>query len=259
VDLQKPLGLKFARGADGGAYVVANDPRAGNTDDRVQPGDKVVEISASFGTDVWKAENYGQIMYAIRTRNGSVYLKLKKNYGDLSSLDEDGLTPAEKAWKTERRGGNYGAGTKEVQARNYVARKEAERKRRELFDDALVRFKQGDVEGALVDFENVVAMEPRNFVGDNLARVTAVLPVALYNVACCYSMVDNADEGAKSLRGAFEAGFEDFKKARADPNLAKLRASPKFRAVIDQYDEPVFDMSAIEGMKNALGGLFKRG
>jgi hypothetical protein len=102
-------------------------------------------------------------------------------------------------------------------------------------------------------------MEPRNFMGDNLARVTAVLPVALYNVACCYSMVDNADEGAKSLRGAFEAGFEDFKKARADPNLAKLRASPKFRAVIDQYDEPVFDMSAIEGMKNALGGLFKRG
>ena len=259
VDLQKPLGLKFARGADGGAYVVANDPNAGNTDARVQPGDKVVEISASFGTDVWKAENYGQIMYAIRTRNGSVYLKLKSNGGDLSALEEEGLTPAEKAWKTERRGGNYGAGTKEVQARNYVARKEAERKRRELFDDALGRFKKGDVEGALVDFENVVAMEPRNYVGDNLSRVTPVLPVALYNVACCYSMLGNADEGAKSLRGAFESGFEDFRKARTDPNLSKLRDSPKFRQVIDKYDEPVIDWGAIEGVKNALGGLFKRG
>ncbi len=39
-----------------------------------------------------------------------------------------------------------GAGTKEIQARNYVQRKEAERKRRELFDDALVKFKKGDIE-----------------------------------------------------------------------------------------------------------------
>ena len=38
--------------------------------------------------------------------------------------------------KAERRGGNYGAGTKEIQARNYVTRKENERKRRELFEDA---------------------------------------------------------------------------------------------------------------------------
>jgi hypothetical protein len=45
-----------------------------------------VEISASFGSDVWAAQNYGQIMYAIRTRNGTVYMKLKKNYGDMSAL-----------------------------------------------------------------------------------------------------------------------------------------------------------------------------
>jgi len=49
------------------------------------------------------------------------------------------MDAAEKKWKSERRGGNYGAGTKEMQARNYVARKEQERKRRELFDDALVK------------------------------------------------------------------------------------------------------------------------
>lgn len=51
-----------------------------------QPGDKIVKISASFGTDVWEAQNYGQIMYAIRTRNGTVYLKLKRNFGDMSAL-----------------------------------------------------------------------------------------------------------------------------------------------------------------------------
>lgn len=56
LDLPKPLGLKFARGNDGGAYVVANDANLGNTDPRVEPGDKIVEISASFGNEVWKGE-----------------------------------------------------------------------------------------------------------------------------------------------------------------------------------------------------------
>ena len=36
---------------------------------------------------MWDAQNYGQIMYAIRTRNGGVYLKLKKNYGNMSAFE----------------------------------------------------------------------------------------------------------------------------------------------------------------------------
>ena len=53
---------------------------------RAQPGDQIVAISASFGTDVWEAKNFGQVMYAIKTRNGQVYMKLKRNFGDLSSF-----------------------------------------------------------------------------------------------------------------------------------------------------------------------------
>lgn len=64
----------------------------------------------------------------------------------LSSRQEEELTEAEKLFKAERGGGNYGAGTKEMQERNYIARKEAERRRRELFDDALTKFKKGTVE-----------------------------------------------------------------------------------------------------------------
>lgn len=43
----------------------------------LQEGDKVVKISASFGTDIWEAKNFGQVMYAIKTRNGDVYLELE--------------------------------------------------------------------------------------------------------------------------------------------------------------------------------------
>ena len=51
----------------------------------MQAGDKIVNVSASFGPDVWEAKNYGQVMYAIRTRNGEVYLKVWD--GALCTLD----------------------------------------------------------------------------------------------------------------------------------------------------------------------------
>ena len=53
----------------------------------IQAGDKIHELSASFGEDVWSAGNFGQCMYAIKTRNGELYFKFKKNYGDLSCFD----------------------------------------------------------------------------------------------------------------------------------------------------------------------------
>lgn len=60
------------------------------------------------------------------------------------------MDDAQKLSKLERSGGNYGAGTKELQARNYISRKEQERKRREVFDDALAKFTKGDIEVGIV-------------------------------------------------------------------------------------------------------------
>ena len=181
-----------------------------------QVGDKIEAVSASFGTDVWEAKNFGQVMYAIKTRNGEVYIKFRRMYGDTSALmvrwpplqlltrgaeapmqgretdvtlhvsrfnhldhtsfhpkksngsftyhsekqcirgthwgmctlaQEEDMSTQEKQFKTERRGGNYGMGTKEMQAANYRARKTAEARRRELFDQALSKFKKNDIEG----------------------------------------------------------------------------------------------------------------
>lgn len=52
-----------------------------------------------------------------------------------------------------------------------------------------------DIQGALVDFENIISMEPRNYVGDNMSRVTPMYPITQYNVACCYSMLNQARAG----------------------------------------------------------------
>ena len=61
-----------------------NQPTAGGA--CMQVGDKIEEVSASFGPDVWEARNFGQVIYAIKTRNGQVYLKLLKRDGDLDIL-----------------------------------------------------------------------------------------------------------------------------------------------------------------------------
>lgn len=250
VYLDKPLGLRFARGNDGSAYISKSDAKLGSTDERIEVGDKIIKISASFGTDVWDAKNFGQVMYAIKTRNGQVYLRIEKKFGDLSALQEEELTEAEKQWRAERSGGNYGAGTKEMQQKNYIERREAERRRRQLFDDALEKFKKNDTENALVDFENVLALEPKNYVGDDFSRVTQIYRVTQYNIACCYAALDQVEPGLDALKGALAAGFEQFGKVRTDPNLDNLRKSPKFKPLIDQYDEPVFNEGAIKAIKN---------
>ncbi len=36
---------------------------------------------------MWDALNYGQVVYAIKTRSGQVYLKLKKMGGDMTALE----------------------------------------------------------------------------------------------------------------------------------------------------------------------------
>ena len=46
------------------------------------------------------------------------------------------------------------------------------------------------------------------------------------------------------------AGFEDYDKVRKDPNLATLRKSPKFKRVIDRYDEPIINEGAIKALKS---------
>lgn len=35
-------------------------------------------------------------------------------------------------------------------------------------------------------------MEPKNYVGDNFARVTDIYRVTQYNMACCYSSLNQA-------------------------------------------------------------------
>ena len=58
--------------------------------------------------------------------------------------------------------------------------------------------------------------------------------------------VEQTEAGLEALEAAMSAGFEQYSKIRSDPNLDNLRKSPKFKELIDRYDEPVFNDNAIK-------------
>lgn len=250
---EKPLGVQWARGRGNRVYAKAV---ASGADPQIQEGDMITKVSASFGAEVWDAQNYGQVMYAIRTRIGQVYLQMEANGGDLSCFDppED---DDKAAMVGERNSGNYGIGTKELQEKNYIQKLESERGRSEIFNDALAKFNAGEYREALIEFENVKGLEPENYIGDDFSRVTGTFVVSCYNIACCHAALNEPQAGLEALREALNAGFEDFDKCRNDPNLAGVRdASPDaFKAVMDQFDEPIFN----EDVVNAIKGLFSFG
>lgn len=255
VEQPKPIGVSWSRCADGGIYAKSVNARQANPN--IQVGDKLLEVSATFGDEKWPAENYGQTMYAIRTRIGPVYLKILSRGGntDVFEAVED---ETQRQFRMERNGGNYGAGTKEKQMKNYNTVKETAAMREQEFYAALDEFKAGNYEKAVIDFENVRAAEPPNYMGDNFERVTPVYKVASYNIACCYSQLKNQDAAMQALKDALNAGFEDYKKIRTDPNLEDCRKSPKFKKVMDMYDEAVFDTDALQVVKDLLPkGLFR--
>eukprot|EP00238_Polyblepharides_amylifera_P002337 CAMPEP_0196592878 /NCGR_PEP_ID=MMETSP1081-20130531/74099_1 /TAXON_ID=36882 /ORGANISM="Pyramimonas amylifera, Strain CCMP720" /LENGTH=340 /DNA_ID=CAMNT_0041916695 /DNA_START=91 /DNA_END=1113 /DNA_ORIENTATION=+ len=247
--LEKPLKVKFGRGNDGGAYViqVASDPNY----KQFTVGDKIKRVSASFGDDIWAAENYGQVMFAMKTRSGEVFLEMEKRNGDMAAFE---VLEKKSGFKTERNSGNYGSGTMEVQMKNYNTRQELEQQRTELFNEALGLFKEKKYNEALVIFENVVGLEPKGFIGDDMSKTTRIFRVAQYNVACCYSMINQNDAGLEALLSCMKSGFDDYKMIREDKNLAFIREDERFSKMINRFDEPFINENAMKAFKNLFGG-----
>ena len=192
-------------------YIRALDASFGSTTPDMTVGDRIVRCSASFGEEIWDAENYGQVVYALKTRNGSVYMQLEKRGGDLSVFEEDEVDDITRMQRTERAGGNVGLGTREKQKRNYQIAVEKAQKRVEMFESALKDYTEGDLEKALITWEEVLGMEPPNYIGDDGQRVTDVFRVTAFNIACVYSRMGQVDNGLDALDKALKSGFDDYR------------------------------------------------
>ncbi|CAK9861951.1 unnamed protein product [Sphagnum jensenii] len=243
VELEKPFGIKFYKGSDGGPYIDAIAP--GGSADKTKmltPGDRVIATSAVFGNEMWPAAEYGRTMYTVRQRIGTLAMKMEKRYG----VREDRGVSAE-VLSAERNAGSIGEGIREIQVQNYLRKMELKKQREEELTEGLKLYNAAKYEAALEKFETVLGLKPA-------AREEAV---ASYNVACCYSQLKQIDAALSALEQALEAGFDDYTTVRQDPDLGNVRASPGFLSLVNKYDEPFINENAVNALKSVFG-LFGR-
>lgn len=241
VEIDKPYGLKFIKGRDGSTYIDAILP--GGAADKTgvfSVGDKVIATSAVFGTEIWPAAEYGRTMYTIRQRIGPLLMKMQRRFG--KPIDEGELTEKE-IIRAERNSGVISSTLREIQAQNYMRKLEQKKQRENDLREGLKLYKSGKYEEALEKFESVLGSKPEY----NEASI------ASYNVACCYSKLNQVQAGLSALEDAMQAGYEDYKRIRTDPDLANLRTSEEFEILLKRFDESFINESAINAIKSLFG------
>ncbi|MQM11779.1 hypothetical protein Taro_044690 [Colocasia esculenta] len=245
VELEKPYGLRFFKGRDGGTYIDAIAP--GGAADKTRlftVGDRVIATSAVFGTEIWPAAEYGRTMYTIRQRIGPLLMKMEKRYG---KLDDGGELTEKEIIRAERNSGFISNRVREIQLQNYQRKVEQKGRREQELREGLRLYKNAKYEEALEKFESVLGSKPEP---DEAS-------VASYNVACCYSKLNQVQAGLSALEDALKAGYEDFKRIRSDPDLANLRTSEEFDPLVKRFDESFINENALNAIKS-LFGIFNK-
>ena len=68
-------------------------------------------------------------------------------------------------------------------------------------------------------------------VDERLAELEPQNPLVFYNLACSYSLTDQYDRAADAIEKALSLGYRDFNWMAKDPDLKKLRAHPRYKAI----------------------------
>ena len=66
-----------------------------------------------------------------------------------------------------------------------------------------------------------------------LTRLRGDDPLAWYNLACSYSLLERLDEALEALRRSVELGYGDLAHLQKDPDLVNLRQSQKYRQFLE--------------------------
>ena len=95
------------------------------------------------------------------------------------------------------------------------------------------KFRNYDLKGALADFLQAEQRDPRS-------------ATIHFNLACTYSMLEDAAKGFHHLSLAFANGFRDEEKVRTHDSLAYLRIQPEFPEFVASGYRPVSDQKSLD-------------
>ncbi|HMQ48646.1 MAG TPA: NINE protein [Saprospiraceae bacterium] len=79
------------------------------------------------------------------------------------------------------------------------------------------KYKEYEFEGAIADFKLALEIEPRDI-------------ATHFNIACAYSLMEDATQAFIHLDKAVDYGFNDFQRIKEHDSLAFLRIQPEFEA-----------------------------
>lgn len=86
-------------------------------------------------------------------------------------------------------------------------------------NEGLQKFKDYDYEGAVLAFTKAVEAQPED-------------PAAHYNLACCYSLLEQKMKAFQELDLAVRYGFKDFERVQTKEQLAYLRIQPEWESFV---------------------------
>ncbi len=72
-------------------------------------------------------------------------------------------------------------------------------------------------------------------IDQRLVRLRPTDQIALYNLACSFSMVGMIDLSLESLRRAIESGYDEFEYMQYDADLTSLRQDPRFGELLSEF------------------------
>lgn len=103
----------------------------------------------------------------------------------------------------------------------------------------LKRYETGNYDEALKLFEDALELPGsgvKRFRNKPAEISTGERMAALYNIACCHSGKGDTRAGLVALAACLEAGYDDFKQLRTDPDLQQIREDPRFESLMQRFE-----------------------
>jgi Tfp pilus assembly protein PilF len=85
-------------------------------------------------------------------------------------------------------------------------------------------FYNGEYDNALKDLKMVVEINPD-------------VPDGYYNLACYYSVTNNAEAAFANLEKAFQLGYNNYDHVEKDTDLNGIRSKPEFNKLFEKYKD----------------------
>jgi hypothetical protein len=109
---------------------------------------------------------------------------------------------------------------------------------KEAIDAGLALFQKGQYAESLALFERAPTLPgtgTKRFRDKPPAASDGERQAAMFNAACAHAKLGSADQGLAALAACLGAGYEDWAQVEGDPDLAPLRADPRFAQLSARY------------------------